>query len=276
MSTHSYQDDPFRFLGHTGEVASIIRNHDWSATPLGRVENWPQCLKTATALLLQSPIPLVMLWGEQGVMIYNDAYSAFAGHRHPELFGSNVREGWAEIADFNDNVMKVGLAGQTLSYRDQELTLHRNGYPEQVWMDLAYSPVPDENGDPAGVIAIVVETTERVLAERRNKEESQRLQNLFEQAPTFMAMISADKHRFDMINPEYRKLIGDRDVVGRPFVEALPEVAEQGYNELLANVFQTGQTIRRTSERVMFRWTQDGPLRSGMSTSSISRSATKA
>ena len=83
----------------------------------------------------------------------------------------------------NDNVMKVGLAGDTLSYRDQELTLHRNGYPEQVWMDLSYSPVHRQPGRPVGVWAIVVETT-RVLAERRNTEEFQRLQALFEQAPT--------------------------------------------------------------------------------------------
>jgi len=80
-----------------------------------------------------------------------------------------VREGWAEIADFNDNVMKVGLAGRTLAYRDQELTLYRKGVPEQVWMDLDYSPVHDENGNPAGVIAIVVETTERVLANRHQR-----------------------------------------------------------------------------------------------------------
>lgn len=252
--------DPFQFLGHDGEVSNLIRNHNWSTTPLGRVETWPASLKTATALLLQSPVPIVMLWGEQGVMIYNDAYSVFAGHRHPALFGSNVREGWSEIADFNDNVMNVGLAGGTLSYRDQELTLHRHGYPEQVWMDLAYSPVLDETGKPAGVISIVVETTERVLAERRNREEAQRLQNLFEQAPTFMAMISADHHRFEMINPEYRKLVGDRDIVGLPFVEALPEVADQGFDDLLGHVFASGEAIRRTSERVLFQWQKDGPL----------------
>ena len=107
------------------------------------------------------------LWGEDGVMIYNDAYSVFAGGRHPRLLGSKVREGWPEVAAFNDHVMKVGLAGGTLAFRDQELTLYRNGEPEQVWMNLDYSPVLDENGAPAGVIAIVVETTERVLAERR-------------------------------------------------------------------------------------------------------------
>jgi len=109
---------------------------------------------------------MVMLWGEDGIMLYNDAYSVFAGGRHPILLGSKVREGWPEVANFNDNVMRVGLAGGTLQYRDQELTLFRHGAPEQVWMNLDYSPVIDESGRPAGVLAIVVETTEGVLAER--------------------------------------------------------------------------------------------------------------
>jgi len=252
--------DPFEFLGSDGEVATIIRQYDWSTTPLGPVERWTPNLKAATALLLQSPVPIVMLWGEDGVMIYNDAYSGFAGHRHPALFGSKVREGWAEIADFNDNVMKVGLSGRTLAYKDQELTLHRRGVPEQVWMDLDYSPVPDEHGKPAGVIAIVVETTERVLAERRNREESQRLKNLFEQAPTFMAMVSGRKHRFDMINPEYRKLVGHREVEGKTVAEALPEVANQGYVALLDRVFESGEAVRRISERIMLERAEDGAL----------------
>jgi signal transduction histidine kinase len=118
-------------------------------------------------LLIHSPVPIVMLWGEPGYMIYNDAYSVFAGARHPSLLGMRVRDAWPEVADFNDNVMKVGLAGGTLAYRDQELTLYRNGRPEQVWLNLDYSPVIDDSGEPAGVIAIVVENTERVLADRR-------------------------------------------------------------------------------------------------------------
>jgi PAS domain S-box-containing protein len=101
-------------------------------------------------------------------MLYNDAYSVFAGNRHPRLLGTTSREGWPEVADFRDNALQVGLAGGTLSYRDQELTLDRHGRPERVWMNLDYSPVPDESGRPAGVMAVVVETTERVLAERRH------------------------------------------------------------------------------------------------------------
>lgn len=246
-------EDEFEFLGNGGELGKLIRNLDWASTPLGPACEWPGCLKTATSLLLQSPVPIVMLWGQEGVMIYNDAYSIFAGGRHPQLLGSNVPEGWAEVADFNDNVMKVGLAGGTLAYRDQELTLHRKGIPEQVWMDLDYSPVLDERGRPAGVIAIVVETTERVLADRRNAAEHERLQQLFEQAPSFMAMLHGAEHRFELVNPEYRRLIGDREVLGKTVSEALPEITGQGFVELLDTVFETGQAISRFSEKVLLQ-----------------------
>jgi PAS domain S-box-containing protein len=249
----------YAFLGDGGELGKLIRTHDWASTPLGPVREWPGCLKTATSLLLQSPVPIVMLWGQEGVMIYNDAYSVFAGGRHPELLGSNVREGWIEVADFNDNVMKIGLSGGTLAYRDQELTLHRKGVPEQVWMDLDYSPVLDEHGKPAGVIAIVVETTERVLADRRNAAEHERLQQLFEQAPTFMAMLNGPEHRFELVNPEYRKLVGNRDVIGKTVEDALPEVSGQGYVDLLDKVFETGEAVSRYSEKVFLRRSGDKP-----------------
>ena len=153
-----------------GELAALIRQFDWAKTSLGPLTAWPQSLKTVADTLLRSPVPIVLLWGEEGIMIYNDAYSGFAGGRHPRLLGSRVREGWPEIADFNDHVMKVGLAGGTLAYKDQELTLYRHGRPEQVSMNLDYSPVLNEAGQPAGVIAIVVETTQRVMLEKTLKD----------------------------------------------------------------------------------------------------------
>ena len=158
----------YPFLTGGGEAAEIIARFDWAATPLGPIESWPVSLKSAVALVLRSPVPIVTLWGEDGIMIYNDAYSGFAGGRHPDLFGSKVREGWPEVADFNDNVMKVGLAGGTLAYRDFPLTLYRHGArPEQVWLNLDYSPILGEDGGPAGVMAIVVEITDKVRIEQR-------------------------------------------------------------------------------------------------------------
>jgi PAS domain S-box-containing protein len=162
------------FLAGGGATSEQIASHDWS-TSLGPISTWPSSLKTTVGILLHSPVPIVLLWGEDGIMIYNDAYSVFAGGRHPELLGSKVREGWSEVADFNDNVMKVGMAGGTLSYRDQELTLYRTGAPEQVFMNLDYSPVFGESGRPAGVIAVVVETSERVAAKRKVLQNEARL-----------------------------------------------------------------------------------------------------
>ena len=152
--------------GWKGEMAGRIHAFDWSATELGPIDRWQQSLVAAVQFVLASPMPLVMLWGQQGYMVYNDAYAEFAGGRHPYLLGSPVEMGWPEVASFNRHVMHTCLAGGTLSYRDKELVLLRNGKPEDVWMDLYYSPVADDSGRPAGVIAIVVETTGRVLTER--------------------------------------------------------------------------------------------------------------
>jgi PAS domain S-box-containing protein len=229
------------FLLGGGETGALIGGFDWASTSLGPISGWPQSLKTATALLVHSPVPIVMLWGEDGFMIYNDAYSVFAGGRHPHVLGKKVREAWPEVAEFNDHVMKVGLAGGTLAFRDQELTLYRNGAAEQVWMNLDYSPVIDESGSPAGVIAIVVETTERVLADRRIGAERDRLRRMFDQAPGFMALLDGPDHVITLTNRAYQELIGHRDVMGMPLRAALPEAVEQGFVDILDTCFSTGQ-----------------------------------
>ncbi|WP_434580656.1 PAS domain-containing protein [Pseudomonas sp. Z5-35] len=156
--------------GWDGEMARRIRAYDWGRTELGAIEHWSASLRSAVQLMLASPLPMVMLWGRQGFMIYNDAYAEFAGGRHPYLLGRAVELGWPEVAEFNRHVLDVCLAGGTLSYRSKELVLLRDGKPEDVWMDLYYSPVPDDDHTPAGVLAIVVETTELVLTERARQE----------------------------------------------------------------------------------------------------------
>lgn len=156
--------------GWAGEMAQRIRAFDWSGTDLGPIGAWPSSLVSAVQMMLASPIPMVMLWGRAGYMIYNDSYSVFAGGRHPYLLGVPVELGWPEVADFNRNVVDTCLAGGTLSYRNLPLELLRDGRPEQVWMDLYYSPVAGDDQQPAGVLAIVVETTEHVISERLRQE----------------------------------------------------------------------------------------------------------
>ncbi|HEF4759550.1 TPA: PAS domain-containing protein [Pseudomonas putida] len=161
-----FLDDSHGCAGWCGEMAGRIRAFDWSGTELGALESWSRSLSSTVQLMLASPLPMVMLWGRPGYMIYNDAYSKFAGGRHPYLLGVPVELGWPEVADFNRHVVDTCLAGGTLSYRNKVLVLLRDGVPEDVWLDLYYSPVANDDGQPAGVMAMVVETTEFVISER--------------------------------------------------------------------------------------------------------------
>ncbi|KAA0995080.1 response regulator [Pseudomonas sp. ANT_J12] len=165
-----FLSDSHGCAGWNGEMAGRIRAFDWSLTELGTIDSWPRSLSSAVQLMLASPLPMVMLWGRAGYMIYNDAYSAFAGGRHPYLLGAPVELGWPEVAEFNRHVVDTCLAGGTLTYHNKVLVLLRNGVPEDVWLDLYYSPVADDAGRPAGVMAMVVETTAHVISERRRQE----------------------------------------------------------------------------------------------------------
>ncbi|HEV2675935.1 MAG TPA: PAS domain-containing protein [Aliidongia sp.] len=251
---------PSEFLNCPGEMAVRVANFDWPSTALGPIAEWPHSLKTITGFLMRSPIPIVLLWGPDGVMIYNDAYSVFAGARHFEKLGKKVCDAWPEVAEFNANVMRVGLAGGTLAYKDQELTLYRTGRAEQVWMNLDYSPVLGDDGMPGGVIAIVVETTERVLADRRIAAEQEQFSQLFEQAPTFMAMLRGPQHRIELANPGYLKLVGHRPVLGKTIAEALPDAVEQGYLELLDKVYASGEAFSADAAPYAVQAAPGGPV----------------
>ena len=231
------------FLTGGGQVRDLIAEFDWSSTALGPIEDWAAVTKTTVALILQSPVPIVTLWGDAGVMIYNDGYGRFAGGRHPQILGTKVLDAWPEAADWNRGIMaKVFHGAETLSVQDQLLELERHGRAEPVWMNLDYSPIVDDDGAIVGVIAIVVETTGKVRAEQRLSGEWERLRGMFDAAPGFIALLEGPHHRFVMANPSYEKLVG-RPVVGKTVREALPEVADQGFIELLDNVAKSGEPL---------------------------------
>ncbi|EJE54528.1 fused histidine kinase with GAF domain/response regulator receiver [Acidovorax sp. CF316] len=228
-------------LSAGGEMAGLIAGFDWSRTELGPLDQWPAHLTLALANMLRCPMPIATLWGEVGVLIYNDPYAKFAGGRHPGLLGMEIREAWPEAADLNDRVLKVCLAGGTLNYEDQELSLNRDGVHKPLWVDLNYSPLVDEAGTPVGAMALVVETTDKVLADRRLLLERERFATLFEQSPSFMVLLQGPTHRIELSNPRYHELVGDRPLLGRNVADALPEAAEQGYVAMLDGVYSSGK-----------------------------------
>jgi PAS domain S-box-containing protein len=249
---------PARDFGTDGGVlGKMIDEFDWSGTSVGPPSRWPEAMRTTVALVLRSPVPIATLWGRDGVLIYNEAYAAIAGARHPAIFGSPVCEAWPEAASLNARVLEVVLGGDTLSYRDLALTLEREGKPAPCWFNLDYSPVSGEDGAVIGVIALVIESTAKVRAETSLDVEHSRVRAIYQQAPGFVAQLTGPDHVFALVNAAYSTLIGERPVLGRPVRQALPETVPQGFVEVLDRVYRTGEPHAATAAPL---WLAEGEL----------------
>ncbi|UDF05028.1 PAS domain-containing protein [Asticcacaulis sp. AND118] len=224
-----------------GACGRLIAEKDWGETPLGDIEAWPSCLKTCVSLIVASHLPMAVLWGEDGILLYNDGYAEIADRRHPEILGMAARDAWPEASEFNERVIRTGLSGETQSFRDLEIHLNRSGAPEAVWFNIDYSPIRDDQGRPAGLLAIVVETTKQVLLERKAAAERESQARSLRQMPGFVAILDGPEHVFTYVNDAYRDMAGDRDYMGHTVREAFPELASQGFYGLLDGVYASGQ-----------------------------------
>ncbi|KGQ18836.1 Autoinducer 2 sensor kinase/phosphatase [Lysobacter dokdonensis DS-58] len=159
------QDELFAGGGETG---ALMRSIDWSRTPLGPVEDWPQSLRTCVRVLLTSRQPMFVWWGESLVNLYNDAYRAILGGKHPQAMGQPAAQVWREIWE-QIQPRAVGAIEANEGTYDEALLLimERNGYPEETYYTFSYSPVPDDDGRPNGIFCANTEDTRRIVGERQ-------------------------------------------------------------------------------------------------------------
>jgi PAS domain S-box-containing protein len=156
-------------LARDGEMEARIYAFDWARTPLGPIAAWPQSLRTALSICLHSHFPILLWWGPELVMLYNDAYRPILGAtKHPAAVGLRGQDCWPEVWQIIGPMLHGVLArGAATWLHDQLLLLDRNGYLEECYFTFSYSPISDEAGRVGGVFTAVTETTERVLSERR-------------------------------------------------------------------------------------------------------------
>ncbi len=162
------EDPALLFLAGGGELGALIRNHDWANNPLGPPAAWPQSLKTAVRIMLTSRQPIWVGWGPQLIYLYNDAYKSIIGGRHPEALGMPTREVWKEIWSDIGPLLDTAMGGVEGIYVEELLLLmERNGYPEETYYTFSYSPIPDDDGTPGGIICANTADTDRVIGERQ-------------------------------------------------------------------------------------------------------------
>ncbi|SHF75294.1 PAS domain S-box-containing protein [Kaistia soli DSM 19436] len=374
-------------------MSAIMRAHDWSNTPLGPPENWPEGLKVPLRMMLTSRFEMWLGWGPDLCFFYNDAYVPTLGVKHPKALGRPMAEVWREVYDaVEDRIVSVMQAGVATWDKALLLLLERSGYPEETYHTFSYSPLFGDSGAVEGLMCVVTEETERIISERRiealhhlssallscqtresvlsvaeralarsdrdfpfvvmqalndgvalssgtdgslgavrwpvgdlapgcewlqvpleglveavptgpwdvpprealivpvsiagrpspvaalilgqnpyrhvdagtiafaqllagqvagalatietrDREAAEigRLRQLFEQSPSFMAILRGPRHRFELVNPRYRQIVGHREVTGREVAEALPEVVGQGFIDLLDRVYTSGE-----------------------------------
>lgn len=230
------------FLKGGGVMGELIRTKDWSQTPLGTPQTWPQSLKTAVSILLNSRFPMFVWWGPQLLTFYNDAYMVIAGEKHPEALGTPGPDVWAEIWDvvgpMADQVMQEGTPTWA---DDQLLYINRFGFVEETYFTFSYSPVFDETGSVKGVFCACTETTEKVLTTRNLQASENRFRNLVIQAPVAICVVKEKDYLVELVNDRMLEFLGRTDdIIGKPIIEALPEARVQGLMDILDQVRKTG------------------------------------
>jgi signal transduction histidine kinase len=163
------EDSPLTFLAGGGEMGARMRKFDWSQTPLGAADTWPQSLRSTVSMLLPSRAQIALFWGPEFIVLYNDPYRPVFGAKHPEALGRPGREAWSEIWDSQLHGLLEGVVrtGEAFWARDLLFEIDRYGFLEETYFDVSYDPVRIESGAVGGVFCIVTETTERVVGERR-------------------------------------------------------------------------------------------------------------
>ena len=224
-------------------MGALMRAHDWSDSPLGAPDTWPQSLRSVVGLLLQSQFPMFVAWGTELGFLYNDSYAEILGTKHPRALGRRFHDIWSEIWPDISPLIDAAMAGQATFREDLPLLMNRKGYDEQTWFTFSYSPVRDESGKVAGMFCACTETTGRILAERALRELNETLERRVNQAlaerklladivegtNAFVQVADLD-YRWLAINraaaDEFERIFGIRPAVGDSMLDLLASQPE--------------------------------------------------
>ncbi|NEX64815.1 hybrid sensor histidine kinase/response regulator [Noviherbaspirillum galbum] len=145
-----------------GAMGALMRCHDWSTTPLGPMESWPQSLKTAVSLILRAQQPMFIGWGPRCISLYNDSYISILGNKHPQALGQPMADVWSEIWDELRQLNEAVMRGESLSFENKPFQLTGRETPGPHYFSFTYTPLLDDDGQIAGIFCAAIETTSAV------------------------------------------------------------------------------------------------------------------
>ncbi|WP_324806393.1 ATP-binding protein [Sphingomonas sp. LY29] len=200
--------EDLNFLAGGGEAGALIRAMDWSATPLGPPQSWPQPLKTLVGVMLSADQPMFVGWGPDHRLLYNDRYAPMLADRHPAALGQAFLDVWHEVREDLTPLIEQVRAGEPVHMNDLRLSLDRPGRPKEAHFAFSYTPVRDESGAIAGLFCPCTETTEQILAERTRREaEASERNRLWTLSEDMLARANFEGH-MSAVNPAWTAVLG--------------------------------------------------------------------
>jgi PAS domain S-box-containing protein len=227
------------FLSGGGHMGARMRAHDWSASPLGWPETWPQWLRSAVSLMLGSKFPMFVASGPELGFLYNDAYVDILGDKHPGALGCRFQDIWAEIWSDLLPLVDTAMAGEATWAENLPLTMNRRGYDELTYFTFSYSSVRDDAGAVTGMCCICTETTTKVQAEEALRASEARASGVLEGMTEGFMLLDHD-FRTLQINAEGLRLEGRpaSEIVGRSHWDAYPGAEHLPIGQLYKRVMR--------------------------------------
>ncbi|MEJ1237555.1 PAS domain S-box protein [Chryseolinea sp. T2] len=234
-------------------MSDMIEEFDWSATSLGSMDSWSEAFRSAVRLALNTKSPVLIVGGVEMIQIYNDAFAAMIGSRHPGALGVVGKQFWHEQWDsVGPIVKKVWATGEGILLENHRLVLVRKGYPKEMFFTTSYTPITSNSGIE-GIYINITETTELL----RKHENLQYLRNqlvgeLFMHAPLALCILHGSRFLVAFANEQMLEM-WDRqpsEVLNLPVFQAFPETSGLGYEALLTRVYATGEKAILPEEHV--------------------------
>jgi PAS domain S-box-containing protein len=244
LSTYYFNFTYKPIFDSNGEIYGIINmSMDVTAQVLAQkaLEESESKLKT---VISSAPAAIGLFVGRDLIVeLPNQAFIDIVG-KGPDIEGVHLRDVMPELENqpFLQILDDVYTTGITYKSFGTQVDIVQHGKMTQNFYDITYSPVYDNEGKVYAILDIAIDVTERVTVEQQVQESQMQLLALFEQSPVGIAIVDKNDLIFTMANPFFVKLVGRhrQQIIGRPLLEALPEIDGQGFARLLRDVIDTG------------------------------------
>ena len=191
-----------------GQMGELIRQLDWRATPLGDLACWPDGLRTAVDVMLDTRHPAALTWGAEMIFLYNDGCAGLLSpDKHPRILGLPAAHAWPESHDIvSVEISDVLNGGGSVWQENRRIPIQRDGKVEDAWWTYSRSPVHDARAPNGigGVLTLITETTKPVLAQRGSEA---RFRALFEQSPLMVHIFDRSGQTL-AVNPALERTFG--------------------------------------------------------------------